>query len=159
MEEGAPRTVENDQGKIDLMAPGIFPYSPRPFQMEIVAAIRGSMSAGEQLVMESGTGTGKTVCALVGALEYAKDRKKVIYLTRTISQSDQVIKELRNISKKRKVTGLPVLGGLGHVPFYARPMSWMASLRAHCPRSVNKKRGPRSRRRKEDAPIIPTSSR
>jgi len=61
--------------------------------------------------MESGTGTGKTVCALTGALEYARERrKKVIYLTRTISQSDQVMKELRAISAKQAVCGLPVLG-------------------------------------------------
>ena len=63
--------------------------------------------------MESGTGTGKTICSLAGALAYAKaSGKKVIYLTRTISQGDQVMKELRNIAIKHKVSGLPMVGRL-----------------------------------------------
>ena len=69
------------------------------------------MDQGKHLVMESGTGTGKTVCSLVGAFQHAKARrKKVLYLTRTISQSDQIMKELRSISRRQKVTGLPLLG-------------------------------------------------
>ena len=96
---------------IDSFAPGLFPYSPREGQLEIVGAVREALASGAHLVMESGTGTGKTVCALTGALEYARERKKkVIYLTRTISQSDQVMKELQSISSKVKVSGLPVLG-------------------------------------------------
>lgn len=96
---------------LDRSAPGLFPYTPRAGQLEIVNTIRDSLASGRHLVMESGTGTGKTICALSGALEYALDKKKkVIYLTRTISQSDQVMKELGSISEKKQVFGLPVLG-------------------------------------------------
>lgn len=88
-----------------------FPYRPRPVQMDIVHAVNSAMDEGKHLIMESGTGTGKTVCSLVGALEHARLRKKkVLYLTRTISQSDQVMIELRAIGRRQKVTGLPMLG-------------------------------------------------
>ena len=96
---------------IDPSAPGLFPYTPREGQMTIVNTIRKALASGDHLVMESGTGTGKTICALSGALEYSlSKRKKIIYLTRTISQSDQVMRELGSISEKERVFGLPVLG-------------------------------------------------
>ena len=105
------KAASESKPAVDRSAPGLFPYTPRPGQLEIVRVIRDALASGRHLVMESGTGTGKTVCALSGALEYALDkRKKVIYLTRTISQSDQVMKELGSISEKTQVFGLPVLG-------------------------------------------------
>jgi DNA excision repair protein ERCC-2 len=91
--------------------PPFFPYRPRPSQVDIVNEIVRSLDQGKHLAIESGTGTGKTVCSLAGALQHAKERhKKVLYLTRTISQSDQVVKELHSISRRQKVTGLPLLG-------------------------------------------------
>ncbi len=49
-------------------------------------------------MVEAGTGTGKTVSALYPALEHAvSSGKKVLYLTRTNSQQDQVMRELRAI--------------------------------------------------------------
>jgi DNA excision repair protein ERCC-2 len=78
---------------IEAERPPLFPYKPRPSQVEIVRAVQDAMDRGKHLVMESGTGTGKTICSLVGALQHAKaNKKKVLYLTRTISQSDQVMK-------------------------------------------------------------------
>ena len=111
MEEGVPRTVEKDQGRIDLMAPGIFPYTPRPSQMEIVAAIRRSMAAGEQLVMESGTGTGRRSVPWSGRSNTPRtEKRRSSILQGRYLRAIEMIKELRNISKKKKVTGLPVLG-------------------------------------------------
>jgi DNA excision repair protein ERCC-2 len=110
--EPSGQTAVRERGPVlDPSAPGLFPYTPRDGQITIVNTIREALASGRHLVMESGTGTGKTICALSGALEHAFERKKkVLYLTRTISQSDQVMKELRNISRKRPVFGLPVLG-------------------------------------------------
>ena len=97
--------------RADIERPPFFPYRPRPSQTEIVNAVQSAMDQGKHLVMESGTGTGKTVCSLVGALQHAKaHKKKVLYLTRTISQSDQVMKELRSISRRQRVSGLAMEG-------------------------------------------------
>jgi len=50
------------------------------------------------VVVESGTGTGKTVCALAAALTVAREtNRRVLYLTRTNSQARQVMVEYRAI--------------------------------------------------------------
>ena len=104
----------NDEKKIlpkDRLAAPYFPYEPRESQMDIVNDIVKALSASEHIVMESGTGTGKTICALAGALQHAKSNgKKIIYLTRTISQSDHVMRELRAISEVRPVSGMAITG-------------------------------------------------
>jgi len=87
------------------------PYVPRPGQIAIIEDIRGCLDSARHIVMESGTGTGKTIVSLAGALEHSIPRKKkVVYLTRTISQSNQVMRELKAISTFRPVTGLPITG-------------------------------------------------
>ncbi|MDW5562920.1 MAG: ATP-dependent DNA helicase [Methanomassiliicoccus sp.] len=102
---------EAAEEKVEVDRPPFFPYRPRPSQIEIVDAVQAAMDQGKHLVMESGTGTGKTICSLVGALQHAKvHKKKVLYLTRTISQSDQVMKELRSISRRQRVSGLAMQG-------------------------------------------------
>ncbi|QLH74721.1 MAG: ATP-dependent DNA helicase [Methanomassiliicoccales archaeon] len=70
-----------------------------------------ALASKKHFVVESGTGTGKTICALVAALELAKGSgRKVIYLTRTVSQSDQVMVELQAISEIKRVVGIPMSG-------------------------------------------------
>lgn len=102
----APRTVSEE----DMKAPYL-PYEPRPSQLSIISDIREAMDAGRHIVIESGTGTGKTIVSLAAALEHSKPRnKKVVYLTRTISQSDQVMRELKAISSLKRVTGIAVTG-------------------------------------------------
>lgn len=88
-----------------------FPYEPRRHQTEIVELIASAVSSGRHCIIESGTGTGKTVCSLVGALPHAKDSgRKVIYLTRTKSQQRQVILELRRMSETSDIYGLALQG-------------------------------------------------
>ena len=95
----------------DKLAAPFFPYAPRESQLDIVNDITKALSSSQHIVMESGTGTGKTICALAGTLHHAKtNNKKVIYLTRTISQSDHVMRELRAISEIRDVTGMAITG-------------------------------------------------
>jgi DNA excision repair protein ERCC-2 len=63
------------------------------------------------LVVESGTGTGKTVCALSACVEFCKSRgKKILYVTRTNSQQKQVMVELRQIAQREKVFGVALQG-------------------------------------------------
>ena len=87
------------------------PYEPREMQIDIITDIRNALDAGKHIVIESGTGTGKTITSLAGALDHAKRKgKKIIYITRTISQSDQVMKELKAISTLKPVSGITLTG-------------------------------------------------
>jgi DNA excision repair protein ERCC-2 len=104
-EEPEPPMVEGE---------GLFPYRPREFQMEIVSSITDAFDRGKHIVIESGTGTGKTVCALVGSLEHSlREGRKLIYLTRTHSQARQVMLELKKISRRRKISGIALMGRRG----------------------------------------------
>ena len=68
------------------------PYAPRGCQLDIISDIRNALDEKRHIIIESGTGTGKTIVSLAAGLEHAKKTgKKIVYLTRTISQSDQVI--------------------------------------------------------------------
>lgn len=75
-----------------------FPYQLRKYQDEVVAAISDTMESGSHLVMESGTGTGKTISTLYSYIAMEKDMRKdrkLLYLTHTNSQQKQVFMELR----------------------------------------------------------------
>lgn len=89
----------------------LFPYIHIGKQKEIVDLIRNTVAEGGSAVIESGTGTGKTVVSLTGALEASLGTgKKIIYLTRTKSQQKQIISEARAISDKRPIVCLAVQG-------------------------------------------------
>ncbi len=93
------------------MVPVIFPYSPRPGQDRLSGLVSSACSDRAHLVVESGTGTGKTVCALSACVEFCKNRgKKILYVTRTNSQQKQVMVELRQIAEREKVFGVALQG-------------------------------------------------
>ncbi len=69
--------------------------------MELISS---TLKSEGNLILESGTGTGKTICALTPCLEYALDKDKIIvYVTRTNSQQQQVIEELKTIIERKDV--------------------------------------------------------
>ncbi|MDR2846212.1 MAG: ATP-dependent DNA helicase [Candidatus Methanoplasma sp.] len=89
----------------------LFPYRHVGTQKEIVELIRETVLNNGSAVIESGTGTGKTVVSLTGTLEAALGSgKKIIYLTRTKSQQKQIISEVRKISEKASVVCMAVQG-------------------------------------------------
>ena len=93
------------------MTQSIFPYVPRPGQERLIDLMRGSLEDRTHLVVESGTGTGKTVCALTACIELCKTRgKKLLYVTRTNSQQRQVMFELRRIKERIPVFGVALQG-------------------------------------------------
>jgi len=103
----------------------LFPYPFRKNQQAILATIKKTLHDGNHLIFESGTGSGKTVCALFSTLEYAlKNNKKIIYTTRTNAQQRQVIVELRQIRNTIKPTENQILGiglqGRGNMCLLAR---------------------------------------
>ena len=95
------------------------PYKPRGCQLEIITDIRNALDEERHIIIESGTGTGKTIVSLAAGLEHArKTGKKVVYLTRTISQSDQVMRELKAISRIKPVSGLTITGRNKSCPLF-----------------------------------------
>ncbi|MCL1811428.1 MAG: ATP-dependent DNA helicase [Methanomassiliicoccaceae archaeon] len=96
-------------------APDIFPYEYIGDQKEIAELIRDTVRNGVSAVIESGTGTGKTVVSMTGALNAAHGTDlKIIYLTRTKSQQKQIIQEAKAISKKRPIVCMGVQGRSTH---------------------------------------------
>lgn len=82
-----------------MTSPHYFPYKYRPGQEEMSRLVRDSVRNGRALVLESGTGTGKTAVSLSAALEAIEGTGyKIIFLTRTKSQQRQVALEIREIS-------------------------------------------------------------
>lgn len=82
----------------------LFPYEPRLHQPELVGFLADLARAGAHGVVESGTGTGKTVCALAGLLPASLGQgKRILYLTRTNSQQRQVVLEFRRIRERHLV--------------------------------------------------------
>jgi DNA excision repair protein ERCC-2 len=70
------------------------PYAARPGQQEMGAAIASAQRQGMHLLVEAGTGTGKTVVALAATLATTdRDARRVVYATRTNSQQSQVVAE------------------------------------------------------------------
>lgn len=102
------------------MASPIFPYSPRTGQERLMQTIASACETRTHAIVESGTGTGKTVCALTACLEQCRARgKKLLYLTRTNSQQRQVMLELRMISERHKVFGVALQGRRNMCPLAA----------------------------------------
>jgi len=91
--------------------PLLFPYRYRPYQRELVELVAAAVQEERHLVLQSATGTGKTVSALAGVLGVVRaSPKRVLYLTRTIAQEDQVMRELRAISKLERTAGVALQG-------------------------------------------------
>ena len=89
----------------------LFPYAPRGSQEAFVQFIDKCVRDHVPAVAESGTGTGKTVCSLAGALPYVLDNKKrIVYLTRTSSQQKQAVLELRKMSKMENIFAMGIQG-------------------------------------------------
>ena len=56
----------------------LFPYEPRKNQLEILNLIKDTVDTRSHLVLESKTGSGKTICALSPTLEYAIEHDKKV---------------------------------------------------------------------------------
>ncbi len=93
------------------MAVRFFPYDYRPCQQAMVTFIRDGVMLGRRVVVESGTGTGKTAVSLAGTLSAVHGTGcKVVYLTRTKSQHRQVAVECRAISRNIPVVSVAMQG-------------------------------------------------
>jgi len=69
-------------------------YEFRPQQLEMAAAVERALVEGHHLLVEAGTGVGKSFAYLLPAIDYAVRRKKrVVISTHTIALQEQLIEK------------------------------------------------------------------
>src|SRR5919107_299469 len=69
-------------------------YEFRPQQLEMASAVERALSEGHDLLVEAGTGVGKSFAYLLPAIDYAvRNKKKVVVSTHTISLQEQLIEK------------------------------------------------------------------
>ncbi|MCY2926606.1 MAG: helicase [Planctomycetota bacterium] len=87
-------------------------YEPRPQQLEMAHAVAGALNGAEHLIVEAGTGVGKSFAYLVPAiLRVASARKRVIVSTYTIALQEQLIG--KDLPFLHEVMGVPFTAELG----------------------------------------------
>ncbi len=69
-------------------------YEHRPQQLEMAEAVADAFQSGHNLLVEAGTGVGKSFAYLLPAIDYAvKNKKRVLISTHTISLQEQLIEK------------------------------------------------------------------
>jgi predicted DnaQ family exonuclease/DinG family helicase len=94
----------DDGGQIATGFPG---YEPRPQQMAMLRAVAESFNRGETLLVEAGTGVGKSLAYLVPAIHHAvQNGRRVVISTNTINLQDQLF--TKDVPTLANVLGLDV---------------------------------------------------
>ncbi len=84
--------VKDILGPDGLVAGQLPGYEPRPEQLEMAAAVAEAFDAHEHLLVEAGTGVGKSFAYLAPAIEQiTAHRKRVVVSTYTISLQEQLV--------------------------------------------------------------------
>jgi len=114
-------------------------YEHRPEQVEMLRAVTAALSNGNHLMVEAGTGVGKSFAYLVPAALFAiQNNTRVVISTNTINLQDQLIQ--KDIPDLRAALGLElrsaVLKGRAN---YLCPRR-LENLRQHGPRSTEEMR-------------------
>src|SRR5687768_18275307 len=69
-------------------------YEHRPQQLDMAAAVESAFAEKHHLLVEAGTGVGKSFAYLLPAIDYAvKHKKRVVVSTHTISLQEQLIEK------------------------------------------------------------------
>src|SRR3954469_823271 len=69
-------------------------YEHRPQQLEMAEAVAAAFNKGHHLLVEAGTGVGKSFAYLLPAIDFAvKQKKRVVISTHTISLQEQLIEK------------------------------------------------------------------
>ncbi|GAX89768.1 ATP-dependent DNA helicase DinG [Effusibacillus lacus] len=137
-------------------------YEERPSQLQMVRAVAEALTEGRHLIVEAGTGTGKSLAYLVPAILHASATgEKVVVATHTINLQEQiklrdlpllheimgvlfeaaVVKGRNNYVCMRKVAnGVNSQGMLGdnsERSFYARMLTWLLETEAGDREEIN----------------------
>jgi Rad3-related DNA helicase/REP element-mobilizing transposase RayT len=88
-----PLTLENILGPDGAIARRLGDrYEFRPQQLEMASSIERAFKEGHHLLVEAGTGVGKSFAYLLPAIDYAvRTKKRVVISTHTISLQEQLI--------------------------------------------------------------------
>jgi DNA polymerase-3 subunit epsilon/ATP-dependent DNA helicase DinG len=102
-------TLDRAMAKDGPFARSIAGYEERPQQVQMMHAVAGSLNHGGQLLVEAGTGTGKSLGYLLPAALHAVEQgDRVVISTATIALQDQLIKKdvpaLRAAAEQASVT-------------------------------------------------------
>src|SRR5436190_5154127 len=69
-------------------------YEHRPQQLEMASAVHDAFANEQHLLVEAGTGVGKSFAYLLPAIDFAvKSKKRVVISTHTISLQEQLIEK------------------------------------------------------------------
>src|SRR5690349_4250913 len=69
-------------------------YEHRPQQLEMASAVENAFAEGHHLLVEAGTGVGKSFAYLLPAIDFAvKNKKRVVISTHTIALQEQLIEK------------------------------------------------------------------
>ncbi len=128
--------VLGEDGPLAKSAPG---YEHRPQQIEMLRAVTEAFNRGKHLMVEAGTGTGKSLAYLIPAILWAKqNNERVVISTNTINLQDQLI--TKDIPLLREVMGVDfqaaVVKGRGN---YLCPRR-LATMRRRLPTTVDEMR-------------------
>jgi Rad3-related DNA helicase/REP element-mobilizing transposase RayT len=90
-----PTTLQNILGPDGAIARRLGDrYEHRPQQLEMAEAVSEAFTKGHHLLVEAGTGVGKSFAYLLPAIDYAvKNKKRVVISTHTISLQEQLIEK------------------------------------------------------------------
>jgi Rad3-related DNA helicase/REP element-mobilizing transposase RayT len=90
-----PTTLQNILGPDGAIARRLGDkYEHRPQQLEMAEAVSAAFTEGHHLLVEAGTGVGKSFAYLLPAIDYAvKNKKRVVISTHTISLQEQLIEK------------------------------------------------------------------
>ena len=93
-----PETLLAPEGPV---AAALGAFEARPEQAAMARAVAGALAAGRHLLVEAGTGVGKSFAYLVPALVHAaREGKKVAVATSTIALQEQLVgKDLPLLAK------------------------------------------------------------
>lgn len=83
--------ILGDGGRIAKKLPG---YEPRPQQLEMAGAVAAAFENGKHLLVEAGTGVGKSFAYLVPAIErVTRQGGRVVISTHTIALQEQLVEK------------------------------------------------------------------
>ena len=118
---GDPRPIDVEAlvGLLDNDGPlsGVFPeYEYRPQQIEMLQAVAQAFNEKGHLLVEAGTGTGKSLAYVLPAIEWAvQNEQRVVISTNTINLQEQLAnKDLPELTKALYEFRYQVLKGRSH---------------------------------------------